>query len=97
MQMGTDSMTNQIPDNTKPETFGIFLDRCRDVIEMIASFGKFNSLKEALSGNFNQFFGIIVDLSDAVSPGCVSVVSFVDHSCIQKNVPCAGFHVQPHH
>ena len=71
MQMGTDSMTNQIPDNTKTETFGIFLDRCRDVIEMIASFGKFNSLKEALSGNFNQFFGIIVDLSDAVSPGCV--------------------------
>lgn len=50
MQMGTDSMTNQIPDNTKTETFGIFLDRCRDVIEMIASFGKFNSLKEALSG-----------------------------------------------
>ena len=60
MQMGTDSMTNQIPDNTKTETFGIFLDRCRDVIEMIASFGKFNSLKKALSGNFNQFFGIIV-------------------------------------
>lgn len=63
MQMGTNSMTNQIPDNTKTETFGIFLDRCRDVIEMIASFGKFNSLKEALSGNFNQFLA-----SSSISP-----------------------------
>ena len=63
MQMGTNSMAYQISDNTKAEAFSIFLNGCRDVIEMIASFGKFNSLKEALSGNFNQFLA-----SSSISP-----------------------------
>ena len=47
MQMGTNSMAYQISDNTKAEAFSIFLNGCRDVIEMIASFGKFNSLRKS--------------------------------------------------
>ena len=78
-------MAYQISDNTKAEAFSIFLNGCRDVIEMIASFGKFNPLKKALSGNFNQFFCIIVDLADAISPGCIRVISFIDNTCIQTD------------
>ena len=85
MQMRTDSMAYQISDNTKAEAFSIFLNGYRDVIEMIASFGKFNPLKKALSGNFNQFFRIIVDLTDAISPGCIRVISFIDNTCIQTD------------
>ena len=83
--MRTDSMAYQISDNTKAEAFSIFLNGYRDVIEMIASFGKFNPLKKALSGNFNQFFRIIVDLTDAISPGCIRVISFIDNTCIQTD------------
>ena len=67
MQMRTDSMAYQISDNTKAEAFSIFLNGYRDVIEMIASFGKFNPLKK-LCLVTSISFSHHLDLTDAISP-----------------------------
>ena len=97
MEFRPDPVSYQIMYNPVTMRYHIICYGIGDIVQMFSGAGLRNSLKETLPCHLDQFLRLWADLSHAVSPGCVRMISLINQPRIQahnisltQNTVCPG-------
>ena len=85
MEMGADAVAHQIPDHTVAKALGVRLDRRRDLSQVAACLRKPDPLKKALLRYIHQLLRFRRYLAYGPGPGCVRMISLIDHAGVQTD------------